>query len=153
VDALVYRLVCKNGMMGWGDAEVLHERHRNFTVPEMTPRIVEAIHASLRQKDAVADLLSRSMGEPITDAEKEINAIATRMRATDALRERVLETFKLESRGAEGGITRFHVAQAFTRAAQELPLQDRLDLETRVGRVMFGGQAIRRRRGEGGGEE
>lgn len=146
IDALVYRLVCKNGMMGWADSEVLKVPYRNFQAHEMFPRVNEAVLSSIRQGEVIRDLLNRSYGEEFGDSpEAYLAGMGRRMRVSDHVLEQAVETFRRE-RYAH---TRFFAAQAFTFAAQTLPIRERIELEDAVGRELFGVGRRRRRRTNG----
>jgi hypothetical protein len=140
LSTMVYRLVCKNGMMGWRDSECLKLKPRNMTVHEITPMVIEAAMASFRQQDAVSDLLKTTMGEVVSNPEATIRDVARRMRLNDITLDRVIELYdKVEGPKSGEKPTRFHVMQAFTRAAKELSASARVEMETKVGNVMFGG--------------
>jgi hypothetical protein len=70
------------------------------------------------------------------------------MKLSDAVLENVHKAFKTERVGETGEVTRYHVAQAFTRAAQTLPLFARLDMEEAVGAMLSGSSRKRRVRGQ-----
>jgi hypothetical protein len=139
VDALVYRQVCSNGMMGWADSEVFSHAHKNFQLHELYPRVHEGIFSALRQEENVRDMLERSLAEAVRAPELEIQLFAKRMKLTDGVIELVLDEWK---RSSVLKPTRFDVVQAFTRTAQNLPLQDRVSIETRIGKIMFGGGRV-----------
>ncbi len=144
VNALLYRMVCRNGMMGWAEGNVLNAKHRNFQIHEMNPRIHEAIEASIRQEAAVKDLLMRSYGEEVEDPETQIKLLGQRMKIGEFVTERALDLFKT---AGHPQATRFFVMQAFTQAAQEVPFAERTRVEEAVGKAFFGGGGSTNRRG------
>lgn len=135
LDALVWRLVCKNGMMGWADGEVVRIKHKNLVMAEIGPQLHEGVLAAIRQEEPVRALLSASYNEPIRDADTFIAAMARRVKVGDGVVERVTAIY----RAAQLPMTRFGVMQAFTQAAGEMPLDERSKIEESVGKAFFGG--------------
>jgi len=135
INALVWRLVCSNGMMGWGDALVLHQVHKGFQSHEMTARVQEACLAATRQHEVVQDMLTAAMSINIENPVVYLETQARRMKLSDGFIEASQEALKIEA--AAGEVTRFTIAQAFTRAAQALPLPDRSKIETKVGKFLY----------------
>lgn len=137
VDALVYRLLCTNGLMGWGDSEVLRQRHSGFMPHEMTPRFQEAVLASVRQEDAIKDLLERKYTELVgRDPTNALMLMAAKMRVSDYVKDTAVTVLQ---KNVKSEYTKFDIMQAFTETAQQLPLMDRIKLEMSVGRMMLGG--------------
>jgi len=136
VSALVWRLVCTNGMMGWGDSRILDTNYTNHTVSELMPRIHEAVLISMRQEEAIKDMLHRVYLEPVKDPESSIHIFARKMKLSDSLTERALYHLKMD-RSAKP--TKFTVLQAFTATAREAPLAERAGLEALIGKTLIGG--------------
>src|SRR4029077_955562 len=136
VDALVYRLLCKNGLLGWGDSEILRLRHKNLQTHEVNPQIQEAVLASVRQEDAIKDLLERKYSEPVGDPETALLLMGAKMKVSDWLKEQALGALRREKKS---DYSRFDIMQAFTQAAQQLPFAERIKLEMSVGRSFLGG--------------
>jgi hypothetical protein len=142
IDALVWRLVCANGMMGWKEAAVLSENFRNIHVHEMTPRVQEAVLSSIRQKEAVKSLLTHVYTQPVAEPETRLLLMGKHMRISDSLIETALNVFRTSKHPV---VTQFHLAQAYTEAAQSLPMQERARLEELVGSAMFNSKQWRGR--------
>jgi hypothetical protein len=134
IDALVYRLVCANGMMGWADSSVLAENHKGLHVHEMTPRVHEAVLSSVRQKDAVKEMLSCVYTEVVQEPETQLLLMGKHMRMSDMIIEEALNVFRTTKHDE---VTRFHLAQAFTQASQALPIAERAKIEESVGEALF----------------
>jgi hypothetical protein len=134
LSTLIWRLICTNGLMGWGDAEVVRVKHRNFAIHEIGPRIMEGMLISTRQEASVADMLSRTYSEPVSDPHFEIINMGRRMKAPDAFVERTIELYR-NNHVAQP--TRYFVMQAFTEAARQAPLHERTKLEEMVGKAFF----------------
>ena len=137
ISALVWRLVCSNGMMGWGDSEVLKIQNRNLHKHEVHPQLTEAIFSSVRQEEPMREMLSRKYQEPVHDPENAIMMMGLRMKASDFLKEEALGILRRDMAN-KAEVTRFDLMQAFTRVAHALPINDRVRLETAVGRHVFG---------------
>ena len=140
ISALVWRLVCSNGMMGWGDSEVLKIHNRNLHKHEVHPQLTEAIFSSVRQEEPMREMLSRKYQEVVTDPEHAIEMMGMRMKASDFVREEALGILKRDTVN-KTEVTRYDLMQAFTRVAHALPINDRTKLETAVGRFAFGNQS------------
>jgi hypothetical protein len=143
LNALVWRLVCKNGMMGFGDSEVLKIRHRNFASHEVTPRLQEGVLSAVRQEAAVKELLERKYTEPVRDFEGELLLLGAKTKVSDFIKERAVEIARTHKKEE---YSRFDVMQAYTEAAQSLPIDDRVKLELTIGRAIFGAGAMVRSR-------
>lgn len=140
VSSLVWRRVCSNGMMGWAEGDILKQRHRNIQQHELAALMQEAIDASIRQEEGVKLMLEQSMSVTIENPRAYIEMVgARRMRLPDGFIAAVWETFESDMRqSGQQTATRFSVAQAFTRAAQALPVVERVKVESRVGKFLLG---------------
>lgn len=135
IDALVWRLVCKNGLMGWGDSEVLKLRHRNFQAHEVTPQIHEGVLSAARQEVAVKDMLQRKYDEKVLDPESTLLLLGAKMRTSDFIKDQALAVLRGNRKKS---YSRFDIMQAYTQAAQSLSINDRVKLEMSVGHAVFG---------------
>jgi hypothetical protein len=136
VAALVWRLVCLNGMMGWGDSDVLRIKHKNHVRHEVFPQLHEGILAASRQREAIKDMLERASVEEVKDPESSLLLLGKRMRVPETVTEHALGRLREDNRGE--AVQRYHILQAFTAAARDLPLTDRVQVEEAVGNFMFG---------------
>lgn len=144
IAALVWRLVCTNGMMGWGDSAVLRLQHTKTMRHEVYPQMHEAIHATGRQEDAVKNMLEQTYSEPV--AGNPVTAIALmgkRMRLSESLTDSAMAMLVADTTVVNH--TKYNLLQAFTAAARDLPMQQRLDAEESIGSFMFGGRKGRNR--------
>ena len=140
LDALVYRLVCKNGMMGFADSEVLRLRHKNFQTHEVTPQIQSGVLASVSLEAPIKDLLERKYNEPVADPETQLLLMGARMKVSDWVRDQAMTVLRAHRKPK---YSRFDIMQSFTEAAQTLPFADRIKLEMNTGRSFLGGRRIR----------
>lgn len=141
INALVWRLVCSNGMMGWGDSEVLKLTNKNLHKHEVYPQLTESIFSVVRQQEPIREMLSRKFEEIVPDPETSLALMAARMKVSDHVKEDALGFLRRDT-AAKNEVTRFDVMQSFTRAAHGLAMTDRTKLETAVGRFMFGNTPI-----------
>lgn len=137
INALVWRLICKNGMMGWGDSEVLKIHNKNLHKHEVYPQLTEAIFATVRQQEPLREMIMRKYEEVVPDPETSMLLMAARMKVSDHTKEEALAILRKDSM-TKDAITRFDMMQAFTRVAHSLSMTERTKLETAVGRFMFG---------------
>jgi hypothetical protein len=134
ITPLVWRLVCSNGMMGWGknnDMEIFTQRHIYLKQHEMYGRVVEAIGNALKVGDTAIDKLLKAKQTKIEDPLEVIKKLSQKAKYSEKLTEKFQGTFMVES-----GNTAFHVIQAFTRGCQELPADQRVQVETDVNKFM-----------------
>ena len=137
IKALVWRQICSNGMMGWGtDGDVFLQRHIYLKPQEMYSRVAEAIGNALKVGDEAIERLLKAKKVKVTDPLEIIKKLSQKAKYSDALTEKFQGAFLQES-----GNTAFHVVQAFTRGCQELPAEQRVQVETDA--VMFMEQLIK----------
>lgn len=137
ISALIWRQVCSNGMMGWGDSEVLKIQNRNLHKHEVNPQLTEAIFSTVRQEEPLRDMLMRKYQEPVADPETAIMLMGARMKVSDFVKEEALSLLRRDTRGKDE-VTRFDLMQAFTRVAHALPITERTKVEAAVGKFAFG---------------
>lgn len=128
ITPLIWRLVCSNGMMGWGrntDLEVFQQRHIYLKQHEMYGRVAEAIGNALKVGDSAIEELVKAKQTKIEDPLEVIKKLATKAKYSKEFTEKLQGTFMQEE-----GNTAFHVIQAFTRGCQELPADRRVEIET-----------------------
>lgn len=128
ITPLVYRLICSNGMMGWGkntDMEIFTQRHIYLKPHEMYGRVVEAIGNALKMGDSAIDKLLKAKETKVENPLEIIKKLATKAKYSKELTEKLQGTFMEEE-----GNTVFHVIQAFTRGCHELSADQRVRVET-----------------------
>lgn len=127
--ALVWREICSNGLMGWGRDWVFTQRHVHLRPVEFQARVAETMVKSL---NAGTDLL---IEYEKTQAQKIVNPfVAIRNLAKEGgFSQKFADTVKEQY---EGDDTAYGVINAFTRAARELPNEERLETERFAGRLI-----------------
>jgi hypothetical protein len=133
VDAGVFRLVCANGLMRRIDGKsMLKQRH---------------IHVS---EDKFPELLRGAMQEAVTSAagflEQMVQSVRIRVPSPENAIELIAEEWNLPKQtqdyakfalhGESGADTLYGLVNALTNASQKLPVDERLDLETRAGTLV-----------------
>lgn len=127
VTPLVWRLVCSNGLMGWGtneEAGIFQQRHMFLKPHEMYGRVAEAINNGLQTGDKALERLVEAKETPIENPLDVIQKLAEKRKYSKEFTEKVQGAF-LE----EAGDNAFYVVQAFTRACQ---LSNSVDFRTEV---------------------
>ena len=78
--ALVWRMICSNGLMAWGKGQQLFKKvHRGrFTPEQVSENLAVAISESLESADDLLDRLAASVSEVVPDIEAVIERIVQR---------------------------------------------------------------------------
>ncbi len=135
VDALVYRLVCTNGLIRMVKGQSLfRRRHVGYGASEALVHLPAAIEASLVEAEQSLDRFAASTTQIIEDPEKEINAIGQREGFSEDLVEAIIRQLQTERTDQQN--TRFGLINALTGAAQLLGPDERLGVEVIAGQLM-----------------
>lgn len=137
VDAMVFRLICTNGLIRKvAGKSLLYQRHLHVS----TPRFAEALAAALREALTVAagfiDQMARATRTPVPDVEGTITALAARWSLSETTQE--LMKLSLLGESASQQETLYGLVNALTNAAQRLPIDERYDLEVLAGSLLDG---------------
>jgi len=127
--ALLWRLICSNGLRGWGRDWTFVQRHIHLRPIEFQSRVAEAMVKSL---DASQDLLDEYQKMQEQQIENPFNAIK-RLAEEGDFSSKFTDVVKEQY---EGDNTAYGVVNAFTRAARELPNEQRLDAEKFAGKLI-----------------
>ena len=132
-DLMVYRQVCKNGMVAQSERSgLLHKAHRFIDKTTIGSEIQQAMEAvRSRQDELIAGLRSLRDQHP-QNPEDEIRSFMKDNKAPKEWIEFALQAFTQERLG-----TRFGVLQAMTRAAQKVVPDLRIEFETIAGQYAF----------------
>lgn len=134
VDALVYRLVCTNGLIRLIKGKsLLRQRHIHIAQTRFVAALAEAVENALSAADAFLDELARTTQTPVPDVEKTVERLGEAWSLSDGLRENAIATLKREAMSQQE--TLYGVVNAFTSVAQSLPDEARYDLEVRAGHL------------------
>ncbi len=128
VDALVFRLVCSNGLVRLvKGANLLYRRHLSWSKPQFQAELRQAMREALLHGVGFIERLSWSTEEHIQDVDGTLQMLGSRWNWNETLQTRVRESLKAEPRNQQE--TLYGLVNAVTQAAQELPADDRYDLE------------------------
>lgn len=138
VDALVYRLVCQNGLVRLVKGKsLLHHRHIGLSPGEFSAGLGTAIRDALVQSSGFMERLELATREPVSEMDGVIATIAS-----DAgLSQKTVETVKaaLKAERTSQQETLFGLVNALTHTAQRLSPDERYALETLAGKILEGG--------------
>ena len=138
VDAMVYRLVCQNGLVRLVKGRsLLHQRHVALTQPRMELALKNAVQEALIQSTGFMERLSWAIQQPISDVPGTLDAIAADWGLSQALRGKVQEAILTEPRHLHE--TLYGLVNGLTGAAQALAADDRYTLEALTGKLLESG--------------
>jgi hypothetical protein len=135
IDALVYRLVCTNGLvMLCNSKHLLSRRHLGITEPRFVEAAANAIGEATAASAAYIEQLRLSTHIPVGDVEKTIERLASEANLSQAIQERMKLSLRKER--PEYQETVYGLVNAAAEAAKSLPPDDRYDLEVLAGRYI-----------------
>lgn len=131
--ALVWRHLCSNGLMGWGQEQLFRKVHRGkLTSTQLTAKLAEAITMAL---DRANDLLKRfiqSAQEPVPNVQTVIKRLVEKRHLTQEFRDALLYALYQE----DYVDTLFGLVNAMTRATQLYDGDRRVSIEQEAGRLL-----------------
>jgi hypothetical protein len=135
VDALIYRLVCTNGLIRKVDGKsLLYQRHIALGKAEFALSVQSAVREALAFSAAWLTRLSAAVAHPIPDVEKAIHKIALDWGLTQATEEAVKAAILLEHPSQHE--TLYGLINGLTGAARSLGADERYTLETQAGTLL-----------------
>ena len=135
VDALVWRLVCLNGMVRLVQGKsLLRQRHISWDRPRFADALRVAVSEAVTAGAGLIDRLQASTREPVPDVEGVVRAIARQASLTRSVQERVLQALSATAPPQQDRV--YGLVQALTFTAQSLSPDDRYDLEVVAGRLL-----------------
>lgn len=138
VDALVYRLVCQNGLVRLVKGKsLLHHRHVGLSIGELNSGLGAAIRDALMESSGFMERLEQATREPVLEMDGVIATIAI----DGGLSQKTVELVKAALRAEKTSQqeTLFGLVNALTHTAQRLSPDERYALETLAGRILEGG--------------
>lgn len=134
VDALVYRLVCSNGLIRLVKGKsLMRQRHLHVSGIRFIGVLDEAIENALKESENFLDQMQAATKTPVPEIEEVLEKIAERWHLSDETQESVKGALKREPAGQQESL--FGLVNAFTSAAQTLPDDQRYDLEVLAGNL------------------
>jgi len=135
VDAMVFRLVCSNGLIRLVKGKsLLYQRHIHLSQDRFAGALETAVGEALGAATSFMDQIAVATREPVKDVEEAIKRIAGNWNLSQGTEERVLQALLAERSSQQE--TLYGVVNAFTNAAQTLPADDRYDLEVLAGHLV-----------------
>lgn len=152
VDALVYRLVCKNGLIRLVKGKsLMRQRHLHVSEMRFVGVLGEAIANALQESEGFLQQLQAATQTPVPDMAEVLEKIAERWHLSEETQETVKQSLQREPASQQESL--YGLVNAYTAAAQHLPDEGRYDLEVLAGNLAAQGVAAyaphrKRRRSE-----
>ncbi len=135
VDALVYRLVCTNGLIRLVKGKSLfHRRHVALNSSQFEATLRSSIHAALMEGAGFMERMKQATREPIGDVEKAVSVLTEQWSLSVKLAQAV--KLNLMEERWDQQETLYGLVNAFTQTAQQLAADDRYMLETLAGDLL-----------------
>ena len=135
VDALVWRLVCLNGMVRLVRGKsLLRQRHVSWDRPRFADTLSRAVCEAMTAGAGLIDRLQAATREPVPDIEGVIRAIAQQAALSQSFQDRVKQALLSTPPPQQDRL--YGLVQALTYTAQSLAPDDRYDLEVLAGRLL-----------------
>lgn len=132
--AFVWRQVCKNGLVGWSEQQLLRQVHRGkFKPEELSTRLAEAVAKALDKADDLLDRLVQASHEPLPNLNQVVERIVKRRHLTEEFKDAIYAGLYAEARYAH---SLFGLVNAMTRAAQLYQGDRRVQMEREAGRLL-----------------
>lgn len=139
IDACLWRQVCTNGMIvrvksKEGDdrfSSFLQQRHSRISQNELQNRVSDAISKAVNAGDGAIESFAKSREVKVKSPLDLIKELAKKEKYSQAFTDSVQNSFMSEPEE-----TAYGVINAFTHAAQKLPIEQRLDVESFAGKFM-----------------
>jgi hypothetical protein len=133
--SLVWRQVCSNGLMSWGQGEQLFKKvHRGrLDTDEVSERLATAISTSLASSDDLMDKLAASASEAVPDIEAVIERIVKRRNLSGEFAQ-AMYAVMVSERDTYGSL--FGLVNAMTRASHLYQGDRRVAIEQEASRLL-----------------
>ena len=140
VDALVYRLVCTNGLIRLVKGKsLLRQRHIHIARPRLVAALEEAVEQAWNEASGFLEQMRQTTQMPVPDVEGTIERIGERWHLSQSVQEGILGDLRREPVRVQETV--YGVVNALTSAAQRLPAEGRYDLEVLAGHLAEHGVA------------
>jgi len=138
VDALVYRLVCSNGLIALVKGQsLLRRRHVHMAPLRFQAAIAEAVESAFTTAESFLERLRDSTRQNVPDPESAIEKIGERWGLSEPVREAAKVALWREEASVRESA--FGLVNAFTGVAQLLTDEKRYDLEVLAGHLAENG--------------
>jgi hypothetical protein len=134
VDALVYRLVCKNGLIRMVKGKsLLRQRHIHVAQPRFVAALAEGVENALEVAGEFLNELQRATRTPIPQVETTLERLGEAWGLSGEAQQVAVSALKREAPGQQS--TLYGIVNAMTNVAQTLPDEARYDLEVLAGNL------------------
>ena len=134
VEALVYRLVCTNGLIRRvGGKSLLRQRHIHISTLRLEAALAEATHCALEEAEGFLSLLKTATLTPLANVDAAIKQLGSRWALSQSTQEAVKTALLREVPSQQE--TLYGLINAFTYTAQAMPDDARYDLEVLAGHL------------------
>jgi hypothetical protein len=141
VDAMVFRLVCSNGLIRLiRGKSLLHQRHIAVSSYQLKLSLEKAMGEALTTAAGLLERMAQSTEEHVDDVESAIEQVRDTWHLSDAFGERVKGALLQEPPSQHE--TLFGLTNAFTQAAQSLAPDERYGVEVLSGKLLEHGSRV-----------
>lgn len=134
VDALIFRLICQNGLIRLVNGRsLLRRRHVSLDPNSFARTLEDAVSEAMKAAFDFMERLVLASRQPIGDVETAIKRLGRYWSLTDATQQQVQATLLREPSGQHEML--YGLVNAFTYVAQSLPDDDRYHLEVLAGQL------------------
>lgn len=135
VDALVYRLVCANGLIRLVKGRsLLYQRHVALSQPRFEAAISSALREAIVQGTGFMERMAMATGETLPDVAGVLSTLSNRWGLSQTIEAQIKETLERAERAHQE--TLYGLVNAVTNVAQTLSPDDRYTLEALAGRLV-----------------
>ena len=140
IDAMVFRLVCTNGLIRLVKGKsLLRQRHLHVSHHRFIGALGEAIDNALKESEGFLNQLAATTQTPVPDISDVMEKIAERWNLSDETQESAKLALRQENASQQESL--YGLVNAYTSAAQKLPDSGRYDLEVLAGNLAQHGVA------------
>ena len=140
VDALVYRLVCTNGLIRLVKGKsLMRQRHLYVSEHRFVGVLAEAIENALLESEAFLEQMQTATVTPVPEIESTLEHISGRWSLSDETQDAAKQALRQEPGSQQESL--YGLVNAFTAAARSLPDEQRYDLEMLAGQLAAHGVA------------
>ena len=135
VDALVYRLVCQNGLIRRVKGRsLLHQRHVHLAAPRFKEALEEAVLGALDEAGRFIEQIRTAARTPVPNVQAVLAQLGRQEALSKSFQEAAERSMRSESSGQQETV--WGLANGLTQAGQALPPDDRYAVEALAGRLI-----------------
>lgn len=140
VDALVYRLVCTNGLIRLVKGKsLMRQRHLHVSPTCFVGALGEAIECALQESESFLEELQRATQTPVPHVVEVMEKIGEKWHLSEEVQQTAQKALLQEPASQQESL--YGLVNAYTAAAQRLPDEMRYDLEVLAGNLAQHGVA------------